>query len=1060
MMYTSIKKFSRLAVILGLAVCAPEAFGQQADSVTARAMVQPTGPTITGVITDAKSKAPIPGVNVTVPNFSSAITDDNGAFTITVPSGNATLTISGDGLQQKQVPVKGRNALAVSMTEASVNSIYDLANLPGGQKPLNQTTHAVVSVNMPNKWGRPFETPDSYLQGQVAGLNVIRRSATPGVGANMFLRGFSSLNGTNQPLVVVDGMIYDMNENGNSLINGFYTNPLAHIDIKDIENMTFIKDAASTYGSKAANGVILITTAYSKELATRIDFSAYGGVNFKPESIPVMEADDYRIYLADVLKTRGLTDDEIQALPYMNDNVTSPGYYTYHNNTDWQDQVIRNGINNNYSLRVTGGDNIAKYALSVGYMNQKGIVDETNYDRYTTRFNGDYQITPKLTANSRLAFTYSENKLQQEGAERKTNPLYLGQVKSPLLNKNVLSEEGIASPNLADVDVFNVSNPLALINNSNFRNNNYRFFGSVSTAYSFRPNLNLSTLVGVTYDKIRESTFIPRQGVLADTLSNAIAYSRMGSQLQRLFSLYNDTKLSYSHDINSSHGFSSAVGVRYSNNELEEDYGFGYNSATDELQTIGMGVNALRRTGGGTGRWNWLNYYANVHYQFLNKYFLSFNIGVDGSSRFGKEIDNGISMFGYKFGVFPSLGAAWLVSSESFMANIDAIEVLKLRASYGLTGNDDIGNYSARQLYVSQNLLGMQGLVRANIANPALQWETNRKLNAGLDVATKNERIGLSVDVYQSETDNMLTYQPVATVAGFEYMLANTGAMENKGVEVALNSRILTGELEWQAGLTFAANRNEITALPTDNMTTSFAGATILTRVGQPAGLFYGYQTSGVYATEAEATADGFHTKLPDGTLVPFRGGDMRFVDTNGDKLINAQDRVIIGNANPDFFGSFSNRLQYKRLSLDVLFTFSVGNDIYNYTRAQLESVSGAENQTPRVLNRWRTEGQQTDMPRANWGDPLGNNRFSDRWIEDGSYLRLRTVTLAYELPIKTNIIKYTNIYLTGTNLLTFTKYLGYDPEFSGSNDIRLQGIDTGLVPQYRSVMGGVRFGL
>ncbi|WP_187262709.1 SusC/RagA family TonB-linked outer membrane protein [Pontibacter beigongshangensis] len=1058
-MHTYIKKFGGLAICFGLSVYAPAALAQQADSVAVR-VVQQEGQTISGVVRHANTGAPLPGISISVPGFSSAFTDDNGAFTIKVPSDKATLTISGDGIQQKQVPVKGRSNLLVAVSEASANSIYNQAYLPNNQQSLNTTTNSVVTVGMPNKWGRSFETPDSYLQGQIAGVNVVRRSGTSGIGANMFLRGFSSLNGTNQPLVIVDGMIYDMNDDSNSLINGFYTNPLAHIDIKDIENITFIKDAVSTYGSKAANGVMLITTAYAKDLATRIDFSAFGGANFRPSALPVLQADDYRLYLADVLKTGGLSDSDIQALPFMNDDATRPGYYSYHNNTNWQDQVLRNGINNNYNLRVTGGDNIAKYALSVGYMNQKGIVDESNYDRYTTRFNGDYQISPKLTASSRLAFTYSENKVQQEGLEHKTNPLYLGLVKSPLVNTNVISDEGVRSPNLTDVDVFNISNPRALIENSNFLNNNYRFFGSVSAGYAFKPNLNLSTMIGITYDKVRESTFIPRKGVLADTLSNAVVYSRMGSQLQRLFSLYNDTKLSYGKEFNNIHGFKSNLGVRYSYNLREHDFGLGYNSATDELQTIGMGVNALRRTGGGIGRWNWLNYYANVDYQVLNKYFLNVNVGIDGSSRFGKEIDGALSMFGYKFGVFPSVGAGWLISSENFMANIEAIEVLKVRASYGLTGNDDIGNYSSRQLYVSQNLLGMQGVVRGNIANPALQWETNRKMNVGFDLALKNERVGLSVDVYQTKTDNMLTYQPVAKITGFEYMLANSGAMENKGVEVALNSQLLTGALKWQVGLTYAANQNRITALPTDNMTTNFAGATILTRIGEPVGLFYGYKTNGVYATDAQADADGFRTKLPDGSLVPFRGGDIRFTDVNGDKEINDNDRVIIGNSNPDFFGMFSNRLEFKRFSLDALVTFSVGNDIYNYTRAQLESMKGAENQSENVLNRWRTEGQQTDVPRANWGDPLGNHRFSDRWIEDGSYLRLRTLTIAYQVPVKTKIIKYANIYMTGNNLLTLTKYLGYDPEFSGSSDVRLQGIDTGLVPQSRSLLAGVRFGL
>lgn len=391
--------------------------------------------------------------------------------------------------------------------------------------------------------------------------------------------------------------------------------------------------------------------------------------------------------------------------------------------------------------------------------------------------------------------------------------------------------------------------------------------------------------------------------------------------------------------------------------------------------------------------------------------------------------------------------------------------MLKLRTTYSISGNDDIGNYNARQFYVSQSLLDFQGLVRGNIGNPALQWETSRKINAGVDLGFLNERLSLSVDAYRNVTDNMLVREQLISATGFDFMYTNNGKMLNEGVELSLNGRLVnTGAFKWDMGLTFSKYKNEVTDLSTDEFITRYAGANILTRVSQEANLFYGYKTNGVYTTNEEATQTGLSTRTPSGQMVAFQGGDMRFVNSNNQGtsagVIDESDMVVIGNPNPDFTGMFNTRLEYQRFSLETYFTFSKGNDIYNYTRAQLESAAGTGNQTDAVINRWRTNSQVTDMPRASWGDPVGNARFSDRWIEDGSYLRLRTLTLEYDLPLNTKYIKSASFYATGNNLVTFSKYKGYDPEFSAGETIFAQGIDVGMVPQFRSVLLGVRIGL
>jgi hypothetical protein len=352
----------------------------------------------------------------------------------------------------------------------------------------------------------------------------------------------------------------------------------------------------------------------------------------------------------------------------------------------------------------------------------------------------------------------------------------------------------------------------------------------------------------------------------------------------------------------------------------------------------------------------------------------------------------------------------------------------------------------------------MEGLILGNLANPTLQWETVRKFNFGVDLALLNERLSMSLDIFRNVTDNMITYEPVETISGMDRVITNNGGLKNHGIELAINGRVLDSEVKVDLGVNLSMYRNEVTKLPDNNVMTSYANGTILTSVGNPIAVFYGYKTNGVYATDEEAEA--YSRPLPNGSLVPFQGGDVRFVDRNGDFVIDEEDKTIIGNPNPDLTGMFMARASWKSFVVDAVFTFTKGNDIYNYTRSRLESMSGFENQTKAVISRWRTQGQQTDMPRASWGDPSGNARFSDRWIEDGSYLRLRTFSVSYTLPISTPVIKYITLSATGNNLLTFSKYLGYDPEFSSSNSALLQGIDTGVTPQYRSLMFGVRVGL
>lgn len=1019
---------------------------------------------ISGTVTDAASHQPLRAISVTYQDYSAAITDSVGHFTLKVPNENVTIVLQAEGFQTKEIALRGRKNITAALYEDTYTSFYDVTALPSGTQTISRTPYALTSVQATNNWAHSAETPDAFLQGRVAGLNVIRRSGTPNSGADLYLRGITSLYTTNQPLVVIDGVIYDMKDYGGSLISSNFTNPLAYIDIKDIDNITVIKDGSSTYGTKGANGVILITTARAKELATRIDAAVYGGVNFAPKALPILDATQYRTYLSDLLQSAGATEAQIRAYPYMNDNLSNPDYYRYHNNTDWQKQVLHNSSFKDYYLKVTGGDNIAKYALSMGVSTNGGVLKQTSVNRYNTRFNADLNLSQKLSASANLSFTFNEQTLKDQGIAVKTSPLYTALIKSPLINVNEVSSTGAVSPVVTDVDTFNVSNPTALVNTMQASNKNYRFVGSVGFNYAFSKTFNLNTTVAITLDKVRESIFVPRKGVVNDTLgldNGTIIESRLGAQTKRLLSIYNDTRLTYEKVFNNVHHLSARAGFRYLQPRTEQDIVLGANSAIDQLRSVSNSVPSLRTTDGDLGKYRWLNTYVGADYSWLDKYIFSVNVAMDGSSRFGKNVPDALHMSGNSYAIMPSIAGAWLISSERFLAHNKAIDLLKLRASYGISGNDDIGNYTAQKVYVSQNFLGTQGLVRSNFGNDQLQWESIHKANVGVDAGLFNERINITFDVYQNETKKMLINEAFSTVAGITNAFTNSGSMKTTGAELSVMGRIINRPaLKWDLGFTAAHYKSTVTNLPNGSILTDFAGGTYLTSVGGSPNAFYGFKTTGVYSSNAEATAAGLSIVQPNGTVVPFKGGDVRFVDVNGDKIIDNNDRQVIGDPNPKYFGSVSSRVEWKRFALELLFTFTQGNDVYNYTRRQLESESNYNNQTPVVLNRWRTDGQVTTVPRASFGDPMGNSRFSDRWIEDGSYFRLRTASLSYNLPFKANFLRYSVLYITGNNLFTLTKYLGFDPEMSAATSAFGQGVDVTLEPQFRSIQAGIKFGL
>lgn len=1015
---------------------------------------------IKGIVKDAFG-LPISGANISIPGKVATISDDKGNFEIAVPSLQYALFISAPGFKTKDVALKGQTTVNIQLLEDNFSSVYDKAVLPYGEEMTNRVPYSVVSINTGGSWNRFNETPDSYLQGKVAGLDAVRKSGTPEIGANMYLRGYNSLYAAQQPLIIIDGVLFDNSSYGTSLISGHVNNPLANVELKDIDNITVLKDATSMYGTKGANGAILITTARPKDVATRLNFGAYGGYNVDNSDLPVLKSNDYRVLLSDLLQTQGLSNEEINALPFMS-NVIDQEYYNYHQETNWQNKVRDDGNSQNYFLKVTGGDEIATYSLSLGYLTNKGTIQNTNLNRYQTRFNANLNLSPKLTGQVNLAFTRSEQNLNHQSSNSRISPLMNSLVKAPFLSSNVMDENNLASPNFSDYDYFGISNPSISVSDAMVnRANSYRFMGGIGLNYKFNQKFSLQTMLGITFNKNRENLFIPEIGIAPVQLDNNVGYNQTLASVQRFFSIYNDTYLTYKADLGNNNKLVTNVGFRYNTNNTEYDTGFTYNTASDDFITLNSGESTLRSVGGSLGKWNWLNTYANVNYVAKDKYFLSLNVAADASSRFGNEINNALTLNNVNYAVLPSLTAAWLLSSEDFMDNQKIVESFKLRASYGLVGNDQIGNYTAKTYYTSQNFLGRQGLVRGNIGNPEIQWETNKKFNAGFDAAFLKERFSLSFDYFNHDISDMIIYETVAAQTGFDMMVTNSGAMKNSGVEASLSGRIINKkDLKWDLGVSLAHYKNELKRLPNQtSLINSFGGADIISQVGQEANLFYGYKSNGIYISDAEALNSGIR-HVVNGNNVNVRGGDVRFEDINNDKIIDENDKQIIGNPNPDLIGSFFTNVSYKRFSLSALFTFSSGNDVFNSVRASLESMSNYNNQTAATLNRWRVDGHGTNMPRADFGDPMGNARFSDRWIEDGSYLRLRTLSLNYNVPLKSSLIRNATIYALANNLFTFTNYLGYDPEFSANSSMFSRGVDVGLNPLYKSGSIGVRIGL
>jgi len=1033
--------------------------------------------TVRGVVTDAATKKPIAGAIVRADGIDgySALTDDDGSYELKVPVFTTSIFVrTPDYNPVRQGLMPGEQQKTSCLYPAIFNAEYQAETSVRNDYQATDFKYT-NSVNIKDE-----------IQKQLGGqVYTISRNGTPGVGSVMFIQGLNSLNVNAQPLIVVDGVIYDQQYNRVMLHDGFYNDVLSNINPNDIEKVTVMRNGTALYGAKGANGVILVQTRRNKSMATRITANISAGVVLKPKFLSVMGAEQYRSYASELLKTTNTTNREFK---FLNEDPNYYYYTQYHQNTDWKDLVYRTAMTQNYGINVEGGDEVANYNLSVGYTNQKSTLKYNGMGRLNIRFNTDINLSRRVDVRFDASFANTTRNIRNDGAPESydegtpTSPAFLAYVKSPFLSPYSygrgklsdshydINEESYLSEALASYNGYNwkLGNPAAINEYADAENKN-RFENSmlnlsVTPKIKIHANLTLSEHFSYNLVNTNEMYYIPINGTpsyyvssIGDTRNNEVR-----SLASKQNSVMSDTRLDWqnrygAHDI---HVFG---GVRINWESYTMNSQLGYDTGNDKTPFMSS---SLKNTGdGGTDdNWNAMSMYAQAEYNFLGRYFLQANLTADGSSRFGQDGGN-IRMLNAAWGLFPSVQASWVMTNEPWLAKVKGIDYLRLTAGFDVSGNDDIDYYAARSYFRAQQYLhAIAGLSFNGIGNTKIQWETTRRFNVGLETSLLNNRIALSANFFKSNTSNLLTMQSLGFLSGLDKNWSNSGKLENTGFDVSATFKVLNlKDWQWQLGGSVGHYKNKIKELAdgAQYVDNSVYGATIRTQIGQAANVFYGYQSLGVFSTTEEAESASLYVLADNGVDRKYFGaGDIHFADLNGDHQITEADRTVIGDPNPDLYGNIFTSVGWKRLKLDVRFNYSLGNDVYNYMRAQLEGGSRFMNQTTALTRRWQVEGQTTDIPQITFQDPMGNSRFSNRWIEDGSYLRLKSVTLSYDLPLRSEFIQGLQFWVQANNVFTLTKYLGADPEFTMTGNVIGQGIDLGQLAQSRSVVAGVKINL
>ncbi|MBO9701310.1 MAG: TonB-dependent receptor [Sporocytophaga sp.] len=971
-----------------------------------------------GRIADDKTGEPLVGAVLKIKDTEEgSVTDIDGNYEfITSHPFPFTLVVKFAGYEQKEVEIYEALDEDLSIKLKNSSLLNEVVVVGYGTQKRSDVTGSVATVSE-EILKTPVTSVDKLLQGSVAGVQVTQSSGQPGGSVSIRIRGGNSINGGNEPLYVIDGFpVYNDNNDANAGVTaGPSINALASLNPSDIESIDVLKDASATaiYGSRGANGVVIITTKKGKAGQNNISYDSYYGVS-------------------QVIKTLDVLTDAKQWAQLRNDARINSGktpYYTQgqidsmSGGTDWQKEAFRQAGFQNHQVTFRGGDEKTRFSISGNYYKQNGVLENTDFKRYSGRFNLEHNFSQRFRVAANL--TGSQTSAQTVN-DQIVRFLLLMPPTVPVkdANGNYTYQSEFETP---------LGNPIATLKNITNRTNTFRLLGNIYGDYTITKGLTARVSIGTDLINNKQNVYIPST-IYQGANSNSTGTAAIGAKFTNTW--LNENTLNYSTNIGKNHKLNAVAGFTQQYYKTESVTGGSQQFVSDALTYNDLSTGAVyTKPTSNTSDWGLQSFLGRVNYSYAQKYYLTITGRADGSSRFGKN---------NKWGFFPSAALAWNINRESFLASNDYISNLKLRLSGGLTGNQEIGLYQSLStlstntyFFNNQTVIGFSP---NRISNPDLSWERTKQFDAGVDIAILNNRVDLTIDAYYKKTSDLLLNVPIPYTTGQSTALQNYGVVSNKGIELALTTQnVKTEKFNWTTSFVYSLNRNKVESLG-DGVDYVISGQSIA-KVGQPLGSFYGYKSIGIYQT-GEATP-----------------GNIKYADINGDgQITQDRDRVVIGNAQPKFLAGLTNNFYYKNFDVSIFFYASYGNKVFNQNRQQLEQLTGQQNASTAALDRWTTSNPSTTMPRAFFED--ATTVVSDRFVEDASFLRLKNIVIGYTLPAKlTNKahIGKARFYIAAQNILTLTKYTGYDPEVSKNEQTTLtQGVDYGVYPNSKSYQVGL----
>jgi len=973
---------------------------------------------INGTVTDSSGRG-IPLVTVTEKGTkNSTVTSSDGNFDFNVSGSNSVLVISSVGYVTKEIKLNGETSFNVVLA-ISVSNLGEVVVVGYGTQRKKDVTGAVTTINTKNFNSIPVSNAGDAMQGKAAGVQVIS-SGSPGSNVTFRIRGTGTINNAD-PLLVIDGVPTDA--------------PLNNLNPDDIASIDVLKDAsaAAIYGSRGANGVVLITTKHGAEGKGHLSFDFFTAWQKATSVVKMLNAPQFA-----ALNNELLTNGNQNKNPaFANPDTLGVG-------TDWLGALFRTAPMQNYSLAYSGGSDKYNYYVSGSVLDQKGIVINTGYKRYTVQFNSQAKVLNWLRFGNNVTLTADD---KPSGSYDIRSAMAANPVQA-IYNKDGSYSNVLGNP----LWYGDITNQIGTSNINQNDTKGYNILGSVYAEASLFPGLKFKSTAGIQASFFDSRSWAPVYNFQPNPQTAAYLAEQFNKSLTYLW----DNYFTYDKILGADHHLTVLAGASAQNNRFDYLSGNKTNFPSNLTQQLNSGTGQAN-VGGDASEWALLSFMGRINYGYKDKYLVTATLRRDGSSRFGT--DN-------KYGTFPSASAAWRISKEDFF-KVNFINDLKLRAGYGITGNQNIGNYSfASALQIAQynfNNNAVSIVYPLVLPNPGVQWEQVEQSNIGLDATMFNNRVSLTVDAYIKNTSKMLVPAVVPVTTGYSSTNVpsiNAGSMQNKGIEIGVLTKNITGAFSWNTDFNISFNQNEIkslndsTPLFVDNygLNANFG----IDQKGHPANEFYGFVTDGIFQNQKDVDN---HAVQQAGTTASnsTSPGDIRFKDLNSDGVINAGDRTYIGNPNPKFIYAMNNSFAYKGFDLSIFLQGVYGNKIFNANNIYQEGMSTAQNQTERTLGRWEGEGTGNFMPRAIYGDPNQNSRVSTRYIEDGSYLRIKNVTIGYTLPMQlVQGIKFSSvrIYASCLNLATFTRYSGFDPE------VGVNGVDYSVYPVTRTISVGVNLNL